>query len=167
MTGGCSLHAHSEFHTGSGGESSAGAENASESAEQPHHAQHEGRHSPAGRDNVVRVTGTKPAVEQAGDTEEPARTAVHPTGDVPPSSSADTGGAAAGGAHGSSDNVGSAASESPKQAESAPPGATPADETPSGGKGSLKSPSEPHIATPSQKPRKVHRTGTSKEGRRQ
>jgi hypothetical protein len=183
---GCSFHGHAEYHSGTGGNSSAGAENEAEprQRERAQREHHEGRHSPAGRDNVVRVNGgSNPAAEQGGGAEEPARTAVHPTGDVPPISGAGADSTASGG---SSDSAagsnsaggdsagadrGSAASESPNQAGSAPPGDAPATDAPSTGKTSRKSPSEPHVATPAQqKPRKVHRSGgsssTNKEGGR-
>jgi hypothetical protein len=176
---GCSFHGHSEFHSGTGGDNSAGGEHESASAHQEPaaHEHHEGHHSSAGRDNVVRVTGSKPAVEQGGGAEEPARTAVHPTGDVPPRSSGATEGAAAGGGSdgsvnggsGAGSGDGSAAAESKKPSEStAEGGAAPAEEAPSStSKGTRKSPSEPHVTAPTHtKPRKVHRTSssTNKEG---
>jgi hypothetical protein len=176
---GCSFHAHSEWHAGRGGDSSSGGEaQPPEAREHTHDNQREGRHSSAGRDNVVRVTsGNKSVGEQGGgaDGQEPGRAAVHPTGDVPPSSSDNAGGSAASSAGADSGGGSSSqpAASAPGQAPQSTPAAdTSAEQTPSTSEGTLKSPSEPHVTTPThRKPRKEHRTGdgttTNKEGRRE
>lgn len=178
----CSYHAHSEWHAGSG---SSGGQRASEESEEAE--QDEGstrstrRRSPGSRDNVVRVTGdgNKSQGGQGGGGDAPERTVVRPTGDVPPSSSGNTGQAAGGGGAQSGRSDGSAADASGKvnepaapssPAQPAEPAAAPAEQAPdNGGKTTNKNPSEPHVTTPTQrKPRKVHRDGaTNKEGRRE
>lgn len=180
--GGCSFHARSEWHSGNGSTNSSGAEHEAQPEQHEHAHRSSHRQSPGGRDNVVRVTGsTKSSGDQGGgaDGEEPARTAVHPTGDVPASSSGSSGssgggsGSSGGGSEGSGTSSGSSAPAADAPAQTAEPAADASrDEGSSTGKGTLKSPSEPHVTTPSQrKPRKVHRSGdgqtTNKEGRRE
>jgi hypothetical protein len=135
---------------------------------------------------VVRVTGdgSKAQGDQGGGGNAPERTVVRPSGDVPSGSSGDSGQSARGesdqSARGESSGASGVGSESGgKGSEAATPAApaqpaepaaqAPSEQAPDGGKPSLKSPSEPHVTTPTQrKPRKVHRDGaTNKEGRRE
>jgi hypothetical protein len=180
---GCSYHSHAEWHAGTG---SSGGEVKEQPEEREGSTRSTGRRSPAGRDNVVRVSGdgNKSQGDQAGGGSASERGVVRPTGDVPPSSSGDSSQSARGesgqGGRSDSSSASGAASESGgKGGEPATPAApaqpaepaaqAPAEQAPDSGKPSLKSPSEPHITTPTQrKPRKVHRGGaTNKEGRRE
>jgi hypothetical protein len=179
----CSYHSHSEWHAGSG---SSGGEVEEQPEEREGTTRSTGRRSPAGRDNVVRVSGdgNKSQGEQGGGGNASERTVVRPTGDAPASSSGDSSQSARGesgqsgrgdsgdarGAAGESGGKGSEPASPATPAQPAEPAAqAPAEQAPDSGKPSLKSPSEPHITTPTQrKPRKVHRGGaTNKEGRRE
>lgn len=172
---GCSYHSHSEWHTGTGSTQGSGGEVARQ-PEERERSTRSTRRPPAGRDNVVRVTGdgNKTHGGQGGGGSVPERTVVRPSGDVPPSSR-QPGESARGESDRGAPGDGSPGAVAGEPAQNPPAHApepaadAPAEREPEDGKPSLKSPSEPHVTTPTQrKPRKVHRDGaTNKEGRRE
>jgi hypothetical protein len=160
---GCSVHAHSEWHTGSGSAASSGAERPARQSEA-----HEPRKAPSGRDHVVRVHVSS----SPGSHDTTKRSSAPPTHVVHPTASssrapehADEGGAQQ--AHAGQDAASDAAD---RRAAAQPDGdaeahadstTRPGDETTSEGehaapgKTSTQHETEPHEARPSKQRRVV------------